>query len=214
MRKSTVLMAWAVWVVGVVVMIAATTDGQVEDFHQANHSVVRISADNGRSGAGFVVGGKVVTASHVLDGANKVFVTRRDGEAFSGIVVLRDDEHDIGVCSVPMLAKERGLNLAGNNGVGSDAYVIGPYCGMPIVVMRAFIGARVVVTDGGIKREFLFVDGHASQGTSGSPIVNARGSVVGMVQRGRTGPGWEQGACTHTILAVPVLRIKQVLSTL
>ena len=138
-------------------------------------------------GSGFVVdrSGIILTNSHVVNGADKVTVTLKDGRTFEGKVRGADEVTDLAVVKID------GTNLPvvalGNSDqiqVGDWAIAVGNPLGLDNTVTLGIIStlkrssAQVGIPD---KRlEFIQTDAAINPGNSGGPLVNDQGEVIGI----------------------------------
>jgi hypothetical protein len=149
--------------------------------------VVHIAALNasGKStgfGSGFVIesSGTIITAYHVIRGAAGAMVKTADGEIYDRIDVVQYDlRRDIVVLKIKPFRPLKALRLANDDElvVGEDAAAIGNPQGLEATVSGGIIsgyrqaeGYRLVQTTVPI-----------SPGSSGGPLFNLNGGVVGMV---------------------------------
>jgi S1-C subfamily serine protease len=154
-------------------------------------SVVRIevaTAAGRTSGTGFLVSehGLVVTAAHVLEGATAASVALEDRDIYDSVqVVDRDDRRDIAVIRIKGFRLPH-LEFADSSIVepGSRVAVIGnPAPGgrsLDWTVTDGLLSA--VRRDGGSQLFQLSVP--VTFGSSGSPVIDGSGRVIGMVVSG------------------------------
>lgn len=138
-------------------------------------------------GSGFLIdkSGVILTNSHVVNGADKVTVTLKDGRKLEGRVKGVDPVTDLAVVKI------EGGNLPvaplGDSGeiqVGDWAIAVGNPLGLDNTVTLGIVStlkrssAQVGMTD---KRlEFIQTDAAINPGNSGGPLVNDRGEVIGI----------------------------------
>jgi S1-C subfamily serine protease len=122
--------------------------------------------------------GMAITAWHVVSGAKRVTAKFSSGEEFevSGIVD-QDVKRDVAIIRVktfgkPMLALEP-LDPA----VGSKAYVIGAPRGLDFSISDGLV-SQIRIVDGMKQIQFSCP---ASPGNSGGPLLDAKGSVIGVI---------------------------------
>ncbi|MGB3293209.1 MAG: HhoA/HhoB/HtrA family serine endopeptidase [Phormidesmis sp.] len=137
-------------------------------------------------GSGFIVSedGRVITNAHVVDGADTVQVTLKDGRSFAGRVLGSDPLTDVAVIDLeandlPTVAVNQDELLP-----GEVAIAIGNPLGLDNTVTVGIISAtgrtsnQVGVPDKRV--EFIQTDAAINPGNSGGPLLNARGEVIGM----------------------------------
>jgi len=138
-------------------------------------------------GSGFTVADNlVVTNAHVVAGAEVIQVRRPDGRLRDATVISFDDDIDLALLRVTDL-EQAPLEL-GQPVVGADGAVIGYPGGQdtpratPARVERAQrVTGRDIYGDDRTERNVLFTATRLRQGDSGSPLVDAAGTVVGVV---------------------------------
>lgn len=138
-------------------------------------------------GSGFVIdkSGVILTNSHVVNGADKVTVTLKDGRVFEGKVRGFDEVTDLAVVKID--GKDLPVAPLANSdqvNVGDWAIAVGNPLGLDNTVTLGIIStlhrssAQVGLTD---KRlDFLQTDAAINPGNSGGPLLNDRGEVIGI----------------------------------
>lgn len=180
-------------------MIADIQQAYTDAVERAGKSTVQVTTSMGphgppfrmhpRRGAGSGVvldaNGHILTSEHVLDGADRAFVTVGDGRLLTASPVGRDPETDIAVLRVdatdlvpaafgdsdalkagqPVLAIGNPLGLAGGPTVTSGV----------VSSLR-----RSVPLPGGDGFPMIQTDAAVNPGSSGGPLVDLEGRVVGL----------------------------------
>jgi len=140
-------------------------------------------------GSGFIISseGDILTNAHVVDGADRVTVTLKDGRRFEGVVEGADTITDLAVIKID--AGQTGLPIAplGNSDevkVGDWAIAVGNPLGLDNTVTLGIVStlkrssASVGIPD---KRlEFIQTDAAINPGNSGGPLLNQEGAVIGI----------------------------------
>ena len=134
------------------------------------------------TGSGFVVGEEmVVTNLHVVEGVFKGYVKPVGGyrqHRITGIVAM-DTDQDLAVLSVSGVAASP-LRLArgGRVSVGERVYV----AGNPMGFLEGTFSDGLVsgIRDLGAGREWLQISAPISEGSSGGPVLNKHGEVIGV----------------------------------
>ncbi|MFZ5592875.1 MAG: DegQ family serine endoprotease [Pseudomonadota bacterium] len=136
-------------------------------------------------GSGVVVDaakGYVLTNNHVIDKADEITVTLRDGRSLSAKVVGRDPEADVAVIQVPA-QNLTALPLADSDKlrVGDFVVAIGNPFGLGQTVTSGIVSA-LGRTGLGIEgyENFIQTDASINPGNSGGALVNLRGELVGI----------------------------------
>jgi len=139
------------------------------------------------TGSGFIIkaDGLVLTNAHVVDGADTVTVTLKDGRDFTGKVLGADELTDVAV--VKIQANNLPTVSVGNSEQlrpGEWAIAIGNPLGLDNTVTAGIIsgtgrsGADVGVPDKRVN--FIQTDAAINPGNSGGPLLNQQGQVIGM----------------------------------
>ena len=148
--------------------------------------VVFISAytgDKGSSGSGFFVSknGYVMTNAHVVDGADRLYVTTLDGDKIKAEIIDSNDKLDLALIRLVTGKKNFPANRIGNSNNLRK--------GQPIIMIGNPLGAKYdhsVLT--GIISGFNRHNGSIQlsipsyPGSSGSPIFNHQGKVIGVMR--------------------------------
>lgn len=138
-------------------------------------------------GSGFLIdnSGIILTNSHVVNGADKVTVTLKDGRTFEGKVRGFDEVTDLAVVKI------NGTNLPvaplGDSdvvSVGDWAIAVGNPLGLDNTVTLGIVStlhrssAQIGLSD---KRlDFIQTDAAINPGNSGGPLLNDQGEVIGI----------------------------------
>lgn len=139
------------------------------------------------TGSGFILSadGKLLTNAHVIEGADKVEVTLKDGRTFTGEVVGADPVTDVAVIKIeaedlPVAP----LGVTADLSPGQWAIAIGNPLGLDNTVTAGIISAldrsssQVGISDKRV--QFIQTDAAINPGNSGGPLLNARGEVIGV----------------------------------
>ena len=139
------------------------------------------------SGSGFIINssGQILTNSHVVDGADSVTVTLKDGRIFKGKVLGEDAVTDVAVIQIdannlPTVAVGKSDTLQ----PGEAVIAIGNPLGLNNTVTSGIISATdrsssdIGASDKRV--DYLQTDAAINPGNSGGPLLNYRGEVIGM----------------------------------
>jgi S1-C subfamily serine protease len=139
------------------------------------------------TGSGFIVSndGHVVTNAHVVEGADTVVITLKDGRTFDGKVVGTDPVTDVAAVKIeatdlPTVTLGSSKNLT----PGQWAIAIGNPLGLDSTVTAGIISAidrsssQVGIPDRRV--QFIQTDAAINPGNSGGPLLNDRGEVIGI----------------------------------
>jgi len=138
-------------------------------------------------GSGFIVSedGTIFTNAHVVDGADTVQVTLKDGRVLDGTVVGTDPLTDVAVINIdadnlPTVPLSDSSQLQ----PGEWAIAIGNPLGLDSTVTVGIVSAtgrtsgQIGVADKRV--DFIQTDAAINPGNSGGPLLNERGEVIGM----------------------------------
>lgn len=139
------------------------------------------------TGSGFIVSsdGVILTNAHVIDGADQVSVTLKDGRTIAGKVLGADPLTDIAVVKIeaenlPTVTFGESDQLQ----IGEWAIAIGNPLGLDNTVTTGIISATgrnsSQIGVGDKRVDFIQTDAAINPGNSGGPLLNARGEVVGI----------------------------------
>jgi len=138
-------------------------------------------------GSGFIVdrNGIILTNAHVVDKADRVTVTLKDGRIFDGKVQGVDEVTDLAV--VKINGQDLPIASLGDSDqvqVGDWAIAVGNPLGLDNTVTLGIVStlkrssAQVGIPD---KRlDFIQTDAAINPGNSGGPLLNAQGEVIGI----------------------------------
>ncbi|MFN6561102.1 MAG: HhoA/HhoB/HtrA family serine endopeptidase [Nostoc sp. ChiSLP01] len=152
------------------------------------------------SGSGFIINssGQILTNSHVVDGADRVTVTLKDGRTFDGKVLGEDPVTDVAVIKID--ANNLPTLAVGNSDVlqpGEPVIAIGNPLGLNNTVTSGIISATgrsssdIGASDKRV--DYIQTDAAINPGNSGGPLLNTRGQVIAMntaILRGAQGLGF------------------------
>jgi len=139
------------------------------------------------TGSGFIVSsdGLILTNAHVVDGADKVTVTLKDGRTLNGTVLGTDSLTEIAVVKIeadnlPAVAFGDSDQLQ----IGEWAIAIGNPLGLDNTVTTGIISATgrnsSQIGVGDKRVDFIQTDAAINPGNSGGPLLNANGEVIGI----------------------------------
>ena len=139
------------------------------------------------TGSGFIINadGQILTNAHVVNGADTVQITLKDGRSFKGRVLGEDPTTDVAV--VKIQANNLPVVAVGNSDAlrpGAWAIAIGNPLGLDNSVTAGIISAtNRSSSQVGVPNErvgFIQTDTAINPGNSGGPLLNSRGEVIGI----------------------------------
>ncbi|MBD0265197.1 MAG: trypsin-like peptidase domain-containing protein, partial [Tolypothrix sp. Co-bin9] len=139
------------------------------------------------SGSGFIINsaGQILTNAHVVDGADTVTVTLKDGRTFDGKVLGEDRVTDVAVIKIG--ANNLPTIALGNSEAlqpGEAVIAIGNPLGLNNTVTSGILsatgrsGSDIGASDKRV--DYIQTDAAINPGNSGGPLLNAQGQVIGM----------------------------------
>jgi Do/DeqQ family serine protease len=165
-------------------------------------------------GSGFITtaDGQIVTNAHVVEGADRVQVTLKDGRTFTGEVVGADSVTDIAVIKIDAQDLPT-VKISDSDQIqpGEWAIAIGNPLGLDSTVTAGIISAtgrtsrEVGVPDKRV--DFIQTDAAINPGNSGGPLLNLNGEVIGVntaIIQGAQGLGF----------AIPINTVQRISSQL
>lgn len=175
------------------------TDPFLRRFGNSESSQPRQRVEQG-SGSGFIINssGQILTNSHVVDGADSVIVTLKDGRTFDGRVLGEDPVTDVALIEIE--ANNLPILPIGNSDTlqpGEAVIAIGNPLGLNNTVTSGILSATgrsssdIGVSDKRV--DYIQTDAAINPGNSGGPLLNSRGQVIGMntaIIRGAQGLGF------------------------
>jgi S1-C subfamily serine protease len=154
-------------------------------YQRVRPSVVIVRAGNAL-GTGVIVtsNGTILTANHVITGTGDITVTFADGTTVRAAVVSADPKQDIATL-VPT-ARPGVLvpaTLGGSADVGAPVVVVGNPLGLAYSASSGIVSGldRTAETHDGKYSGLIQFDAPVNPGSSGAPLLNAQGLVIGIV---------------------------------
>ncbi len=125
-----------------------------------------------------------VTNAHVVGEAEEVRLVDRHGNEETGLVIARDTVRDVAVISVGP-GKDgkprRGLVAAADPaGLGLEVYALGAPLGVEFTLTEGLISAKARQVDVAVPILMLQHDAAVNPGSSGGPLVDGEGRLIGM----------------------------------
>jgi len=190
-RKRLRRLALAALVALGLMQAPAAGAGGAAAFESAMDAVLVLRTDDAEDrflGSAFLWGedGLVaVTNAHVVGDAERVRLIDRHGVETSGEVIARDEVRDVAVISLPRGgAPRRGLVPAeGAATLGQEVFALGAPLGVEFTLTEGLVSATGRQVDIARPLRLLQHDAAVNPGSSGGPLVDARGRLLGMNSR-------------------------------
>ena len=137
-------------------------------------------------GTGVIVAndGTILTANHVIAGGGTISVTFADGTTTNAAVVAADAKLDIATLTPARLPQVVvPATLGGGASVGAPVVAIGNPLGLTDSVSAGVVSGldRTADTDHGTFSGLIQFDASVNPGSSGGPLLDAHGRVIGIV---------------------------------
>ena len=140
------------------------------------------------TGSGFVWDkeGHVITNFHVIQGADRAVVTLADQSTWTASLVGHAPEKDLAVLKIDApenILKPIPVGISDDLLVGQSVYAIGNPFGFDQTLTTGVIsalGREITGVDGSIIKEAIQTDAAINPGNSGGPLLDSRGSLIGV----------------------------------
>jgi serine protease Do len=148
-------------------------------------------------GSGFVVNpsGIVLTNKHVVAGGHQLIVQTADGRQFSVEDVKMDREHDLAILRIesgkPLASVRLGDSVTAE--IGDWVLTIGCPLELEQTVSAGIVSAKNRSLCSKHPAKFIQTDAVVNPGSSGGPLVNLRGEVIGVTTAIASEDGGYQG---------------------
>jgi putative serine protease PepD len=180
---------------------------------------VAATSDAGPAGgSGFVVdeAGHIVTNQHVVEGAEEISVSFADGVRREAEIVGQDPSTDVALIQVDAPRKAlKPLTLGDSNsvGVGEPVIAIGNPLNVGISVTTGIVsglGRPIKAPNNYTINDAVQTDAAINPGNSGGPLLDSRGTVIGVNAQIASESGGSEGVG----FAVPINTVKSVIKQL
>lgn len=165
-------------------------------------------------GSGFIIGsdGTILTNHHVVEGAQKIVVKLPGGREFEAKVVGQDSRTDIAVIKIDAKGSLPTAVLGNSDKieVGEWVMAVGNPFGLDNSVTSGIVSAKGRHIGAGPYDDFIQTDASVNPGSSGGPLVNLRGEVVGI----NAAIVSQTGANIGIGFAIPINLVKEILPQL
>jgi 2-alkenal reductase len=153
-------------------------------YQEASQSVVWVSDGNNVLGSGFAFDtqGHILTPYHVIKGQNLVYIITADGHTSVAMIIGSSEYSDVAVLQgfLTSALAPPALTMADSSQVkvGEPVIVIGNPFDLPWTITSGIVSQTNRFA--GVANIIQF-DAAINIGNSGSPLLNAKGEVIGMV---------------------------------
>lgn len=145
---------------------------------------LEVEAADGRltHASGFVhrADGLLLTAAHVVEADVRIAVVLHDGRRIPAKVLGRDALSDVAVLRIEAGAPLVPLPVASGVEIGERVAAIGSPLGYERSVTAGVVSATARAYGAVVPYDFIQHDAATNPGSSGGPLVNARGELIGM----------------------------------
>lgn len=181
-------------------------DNLSEMIKQADRSCVTVITDGGH-GRGVIINseGYVLSAHHVIEGVNRIEVQFSDGLRQAAHVVREDKVSDLVLLDIDGSGfKPLAIGVSAGSRMGDEVITIGTPADLELgqSVARGILSGKRKFEE----QIYLQTDMAVSPGNSGGPLLNARGEIIGIIQRNVVAEGVEGIG-----FAIPIDRAMEVL---
>jgi S1-C subfamily serine protease len=143
---------------------------------------------DGRLGTGVIASanGIILTAYHVVQGGGSVQVVFADGTKSAAMVIGADPSIDIAALvatTMPTVLVPAVLGNSGRLAIGDTVMAIGNQLGLISSATTGVVSGlnRESTTENGTIKGLIQFDAAVNHGSSGGPLVNAKGELIGIV---------------------------------
>jgi hypothetical protein len=177
-------------------------------FRQWSPSVVSIKiSSKGGSGTGFVIdaNGMIATNHHVIENATAIRIKLRDGHWATEVEILEENpQHDLALLKVKTTGALRPMRLGNSDRtiVGERVIAIGNPLGLEHTISDGLVSQRRLYRG----KKWIQISVPISPGSSGGPLLNLRGEVIGV-----TTAGFNALVAQNINLAVPINQLKRMI---
>jgi len=140
------------------------------------------------AGSGFILNadGEILTNNHVVAGASQLTVTLADKKTFKARLLGTDPRNDLALIKIEAGRKLPALRLGDSDGVvvGQKVLAIGnpfgQFAGTLTTGIVSSVGRTIQTEDSRQLEDMIQTDAAINPGNSGGPLLDSRGSVIGI----------------------------------
>lgn len=149
-----------------------------------NKQISPLGQEHYALGSGFLLDGEgyIITNSHVIDRADKINVILSDNSQHQAKVIGTDNKTDLALIKIDTDKKLMPVNLGDSDKirVGDWILAIGNPFGLGGSVTAGIVSAKSRDIESGPYDNFIQTDASINQGSSGGPMFNLDGEVIGI----------------------------------
>jgi putative serine protease PepD len=165
---------------------SSSTTSVPQIYNRVGPSVAVVETAKGSLGAGFIAttAGMVLTANHVIADGSPITIVFADGTKSTATVASASKSTDVALLTPAKLPQPIvPATLGGSAAVGDEVVAIGNPLGLTYSVSSGVVSGlnRTARTTDGKFRGMIQFDASVNPGSSGGPLLNAKGDVVGIV---------------------------------
>ncbi len=177
---------------------AGQAENPLEEFFRGrgnNDLAPRQPASGVGSGVIIESSGIILTNNHVVDGADEVIVRLNDGREFKAVDVRTDSETDLAVVRLEGVKDLPAAKLGNSDEleIGDWVIAVGNPFELEATVSAGIISAKGRSLGAARRAQFLQTDAAINPGSSGGPLINLDGEVIGINTAIATRSGGYQG---------------------
>ena len=162
-----------------------TETNEIDNNLQTSDNIFNYSDENKISlGSGFIIDekGYIITNNHVIDKADSITVTLSDNTSYQAKIIGTDSKTDIALIKIDTTQKLTPV-IFGNSDkirVGDWILAIGNPFGLGGSVTAGIVSAKSRDIESGPYDNFIQTDASINQGSSGGPMFNMSGELIGV----------------------------------
>jgi serine protease Do len=181
-----------------VVVIKISKANTVSGVDESGKSMVSTINDEGEGSGILISKNLILTAAHVVHGADELNIIFYDGKAIAGKVISSDVSADLSLVKLDSEHPSYKPAKLGNSDkvrIGESIFVIGAPYNISYTLTRGVISGRHIQGSEKdfYKSEFFQTDASLNPGNSGGPLFNMQGEVIGIASFIKSKSGGNEG---------------------
>ena len=170
--------------------LTAVSDQMADAVEQVGPTIVQVNGRPRRPASGVIYASTLVLAAdHAIEREDDLTVETTTGAALPAQLVGRDPASDLAVLRVPGLGSEPARRAASSARVGQFVLAVGRPGGRELMASVGIVSATggPARTRGGLLEQYIRTDATPYPGFSGGALIDARGTVLGILTTGLAG---------------------------